>query len=78
MKTRFKKGDTIKCVQYDGLYKNPPRINYMEIATVEHSEDGIFYGDGFGNYCEDSDAYAPSEDGSCDDEGNTLNEEGDE
>lgn len=72
MKSRFKKGDTIKCVQYDGLYSNPPRINYMEVAIVEHSEEGTFYGDGFGNYCEDSDAFP------ADDEGSTINEEGDE
>lgn len=57
LKTRFKKGDMIRCVQYDGLYNNPPRINYMEIETVEHTEDGIFYGDGFGNWVSDDDAF---------------------
>ena len=72
LKTRFKKGDTIKCIQFDGLYNNPPRINYMEVSVVEVTEEGTFYGDGFGNYCEDSDAFR------CDEEGNTLSEEGDE
>lgn len=66
MKSRFKKGDVIKCVQYDFPGQQQPRINFMEVATVDHSEDGTFYGDGEGNYCEESDAYL------CDDEGNVI------
>jgi len=72
MKTRFKKGDSIKCVQRDFPTQREPRVNFMEVATVENTEDGIFYGDGFGNYCEECDAYPANED--C----NTLNEEEDE